>query len=268
MTLASSSGPALSGAAGAIHPCGFRSPSPWRLRAGALHHPAALVFAFGLEVKHALGFHLLKSRVPEVQLQDVALARQKVILDVQPEHGFEVTAQHCRGHQFGDLRGLVAARLQLMQGIETNLPARLFFRFPACTFPVRVNIERLIPERDPRIEVPAVVVDALATCGEAGHQAADIFKVEPLKMCQSNDDIGDLDPGVVDVVLHIDLLAGGSEQTHKGVAENGIAQVADMRGLVRIDTGVLDQRVDAAGCRLLRRCPRWPGWRPSGQAGR
>jgi hypothetical protein len=35
--------------------------------------------------------------------------------------------------------------------------------------------------------------------------------------------------------------ARGSQQTYEGITENGVAQVADMYGLVGVDAGVLDQ---------------------------
>jgi glycerol-3-phosphate responsive antiterminator len=60
-------------------------------------------------------------------------------------------------------------------------------------------------------------------------------------MQKAHHHIGHLHAGVVDVVLHVDLLAGGAQQAHKRVAENGVAQVADVRGLVGIDAGVLDK---------------------------
>ena len=63
------------------------------------------------------------------------------------------------------------------------------------------------------------------------------------EMQKADHHIGHLDAGVVDVVLHIDLLSGGAQQAHEGVAENGVAQMADVRGLVGIDAGVLDQRM-------------------------
>ena len=61
------------------------------------------------------------------------------------------------------------------------------------------------------------------------------------EMEEADDHVGDLDAGVVDVVLHVDFLAGGAEQADECVAEDGVAQVADVRGLVGIDAGVLDQ---------------------------
>ena len=63
------------------------------------------------------------------------------------------------------------------------------------------------------------------------------------KMQKADDDVGDLDAGVVDVVLHVDFVAGGAEQADECVAENGIAQMADVRGLVGIDDGVFDENV-------------------------
>ena len=47
--------------------------------------------------------------------------------------------------------------------------------------------------------------------------------------------------------MDIDFLAGGAQQADEGVAENRIAQVADVRGLVGIDAGVLYKRMQAAG---------------------
>ncbi len=53
--------------------------------------------------------------------------------------------------------------------------------------------------------------------------------------------VGNLHAGIVDVVLDFDVLAAEAQQAHKGVAQNGVAQVADVRGLVGIDAGVFDQ---------------------------
>ena len=64
-------------------------------------------------------------------------------------------------------------------------------------------------------------------------------------MQEADHHIGHLHAGVVDVVLHVDFLPGGAQQADKRVAQNCVAQVADVRGLVGIDAGVLDQRVHA-----------------------
>ena len=62
-------------------------------------------------------------------------------------------------------------------------------------------------------------------------------------MQKSDDDVGDLHAGVVDVVLHIDFAAGDAQQANKGIAQDRVAQVADVGGLVGIDAGVLDQNL-------------------------
>ena len=56
-----------------------------------------------------------------------------------------------------------------------------------------------------------------------------------LQFAEADDDVGDLHAGVVDVVLHVDRIAAEAQQADEGVAENGVAQVADVRGLVGID---------------------------------
>ncbi len=64
-------------------------------------------------------------------------------------------------------------------------------------------------------------------------------------MDEAYDYVGYLDSGVVDVVLDAHGEAGfvgvGAEEALKGVAEDGVAEVADMGGFVGIDAGVLDE---------------------------
>ena len=61
----------------------------------------------------------------------------------------------------------------------------------------------------------------------------------------------DLDAGVVDVVLGFDRRAAEAQRPHQRVAERGIAEVADVRRLVRVDGRVLDDRF-FDGCRFRR----------------
>src|SRR5271157_4099401 len=62
-------------------------------------------------------------------------------------------------------------------------------------------------------------------------------------MNKADHHVGHLDSGVVDVVLHIDHMSGGPEQADERVAEDGVTQMPDMRGLVGIDAGVLDENL-------------------------
>ena len=59
-------------------------------------------------------------------------------------------------------------------------------------------------------------------------------------MQKTNNDVSNLNAGVVDVVLHFDAIAGGFQDAHKRVAEHSVANVTDVRRFVRIDAGVLD----------------------------
>ncbi len=59
--------------------------------------------------------------------------------------------------------------------------------------------------------------------------------------------VGELHAGVVDVVLHLDRLAQGAQGPRQHVAQHGVAQVADVRRLVGVDVGVLDDDLATAG---------------------
>ena len=93
----------------------------------------------------------------------------------------------------------------------------------------------VVPLGDARVEVPAVVVEA-RVAGERLDLGARLV----LQFAEAHDDVGHLDAGVVDVVLHFDGRAAVAEHAHEGVAERGVPQVADVRRLVRVDGRVLD----------------------------
>ena len=65
------------------------------------------------------------------------------------------------------------------------------------------------------------------------------------ELAEADDDVGHLDAGVVDVVLHFDGRAAEAQHAHERVAERGVPQMADVRRLVRVDGGVLDDRSSA-----------------------
>ena len=72
-------------------------------------------------------------------------------------------------------------------------------------------------------------------------------------MLETHHHVGHLHAGVVDVVLHFDVAAGGAQHADEGVAQDGVAQVPDVRGFVGIDVGVLDDdlfRLDGGSQRL------------------
>ncbi len=107
-----------------------------------------------------------------------------------------------------------------------------------CNADLQILLVFGVPLRDAGVEVPAVVIKA-RLAGELLDFGARFL----LQMQKSDDHVGDLDAGVVDVVLDIHFPAGKAQQADKGVAENGVAQMADVRGFVGIDAGVLDQNL-------------------------
>ena len=62
----------------------------------------------------------------------------------------------------------------------------------------------------------------------------------PCEVDEPRDDVGDLDARVVQVVLDLDRVAEECRRADEDVAEDGVAQVADVRRLVRVDVRVLD----------------------------
>src|SRR5665213_2033090 len=62
-------------------------------------------------------------------------------------------------------------------------------------------------------------------------------------MLKAHYHIGNLHSGVVNVVLHIHFLPGSAQQLYKRVAQDCVAQVSNVRGLVGIDAGMLHQRM-------------------------
>ena len=102
-----------------------------------------------------------------------------------------------------------------------------------------------VPLGDAGVEIPADVIDALVGFEQLGEELANLFEIEALEVGEADDDVGDLNAGVVDVVLDPDLPAGlegvWTEEAGEGVAEDGVAEVADVGGLVGVDAGVLDE---------------------------
>ena len=95
-----------------------------------------------------------------------------------------------------------------------------------------------IPLGDARVEIPAEIVEP-ARLGQPPHLVEGVR----FEIGQTDDDVCDLDAGVVDVVLDFNRRAPEAQDADERVAEGGIPQVADMCGLVRIDGRVLDDRL-------------------------
>ena len=91
--------------------------------------------------------------------------------------------------------------------------------------------------RDARIEIPAVVVEPRRV-----GDVPDPGEVLSLDFAEPDDDVGDLNAEIVDVVLHFHRRVPEREHARQRVAERGVSQMADVRRLVRVDGRVLDDR--------------------------
>ena len=127
-----------------------------------------------------------------------------------------------RSTQIRYLGDLVVPCLDSVQRVKPDL-----FTFPLF------RLGSVVPLRNARIQVPAVIVDPLAFGRQVDKQSPDPGEIEPFEVRQPNHYIGYLHPCVVDVVLHIDPLPGRAQHQHECVAKNGIAQVTDVGGFIR-----------------------------------
>ena len=138
-----------------------------------------------------------------------------------------MTADDAVGDECAHVGERIAACLDLVERMRAHRQTRF-----VC----------FVPLGDARVQIPAVVVEP---DGRIVGQRPYGGEVARLERREPDDDVGDLDAGVVDVVLDFDLAAGEAEQAHHRVAERRVAQVADVRGLVRIDRRVLDDDLAA-----------------------
>jgi hypothetical protein len=149
-------------------------------------------------------------------------------------HGVEMAAEYGGGDEVGDLCGLVIAGFECVEGVEADLFAG------GCLFGVGG-----VPLRDSGVEIPAVEVDALVGLEEFGEEFAGGGEIFSFEVDEAYDYVCDLHAGVVDVVLYAYFVAAfvvvGAEEALEGVAEDGVAEVADVGGFVRIDAGVFDE---------------------------
>jgi hypothetical protein len=142
-----------------------------------------------------------------------------------------MAAQDGGGDEFGDAGEFVVSGFDVVEGVEARL--LVFGRL-------------VIPLRDACIELPAVIVEGSSAGasgdvgGELRDEGFDVGEREFFEMDESDDDVGDLDAGVVDVVLDVDGVSGGAQEADEGIAEDGVAKVSDMGGFVGVDGGVLD----------------------------
>src|SRR5205809_574628 len=83
------------------------------------------------------------------------------------------------------------------------------------------------------IQIPAVIIELPA-------YLLNIVESHRLHVFETDDDIGDLDPRIINVIFDFDLFAQAFEQPDNRITQNGIPQMTNMSRLVRIYAGVFD----------------------------
>src|SRR5215468_1111452 len=194
-----------------------------RFAAGAAHHPAAFVLPFRLQVDHALLLKLGKSQLPEMQMKNLTFLGKEIVMDIQPLHGLEMTANDGVRDQAADLGGFIAALLNIMQGLESQFQTVVIL---------------LIPLRHPGIKVPAVVIKGRIGGGDEFFNLSLPFF---LQIQETYHYVRHLHAGIIDVVLNVHMSVEIGQKVNKGVAQNGVTKVTDVSSLVGVNAGVFDQ---------------------------
>src|SRR5215468_2415345 len=78
------------------------------------HHPAAAVLSLGFKENRVPGLELFKRMVPELQMQDVALAWEQIVSHSYAAHCRQMAADDSHGHQLRHFGSLVAALFDLL----------------------------------------------------------------------------------------------------------------------------------------------------------
>ena len=192
------------------------------------HHPASPVPSVGFVVDRLGVLQTLEGMTPEVEVEDVALLGEQVVGNADAAHGGQVAADNGSGNVAGHLSGFTLAFLDLPQGPAPELP---------------VLGSSLIEGGYPGIEIPAVVV-------EFAGKSPDFLQGLLFQVLEADHHVGDLDAGVVNVVLDFNPLTHRAQQAGEGVAQDRVAQVSDVSRLVGVDVGVLQDdlaRVEVKG---------------------
>ena len=197
------------------------------------HDPAPLVPSLGLVVDCPGLFQEVEGVTPEIEVEDVALLGKEVVGNANATHGGQMTPDNGSGNVAGDVGGFSLACLDFPKGSAPQLA---------------VLGNSVIERGDLGVEIPAVVV-------ELAGEAPDFLQVLFFQIHEADHHVGDLDAGIVDIILDFHPLADRPEQASKGVAQDGVAQVSDVGGLVGVDIGVLENDLSRTG-----KGGSFPGW--------
>ena len=191
-------------------------------KGGRRHDPTALVLALVFEEDGLAFLEQFKGGGPELKVENFTFAGQDIVFDIETEHGFQVRFDDGVGDDVTKFGEIALTGFDGVEGIGA----------PGFGFGVLAVIRG-----GAGIEIPAEVIEARVGIGD---ECAHIGGRFLFKIVKAYDDVGYLDAGVIDVVLHFDLAAAVAEHADESVAQDGVTQVADVGGFVGVDVGVFD----------------------------
>ncbi len=179
---------------------------------GDVHDEGSGVLALRRPVGVAALLEHLEALVEEAGLDDVRLPHEQVVLGAEGVEGLELSADHAL---------YLVPELASLQAVH-DLGNAALDRFGVALLGLtQAHVELAQP-------VVVLALDAVAGPVVAGLEVGD-----------GEDALGRLPARVVDVVLDLDVVPHGAQDPRGGVAEHDVAQVPDVRLLVRVDARVL-----------------------------
>ena len=85
------------------------------------------------------------------------------------------------------------------------------------------------------VEIPAEIVE---TDRRVSDEFADFRSGFVFQKVEADDDIGNLNAGIIDVILDFHLAAGGAQHADERIAQHRVAEVADVRRFIGVDVRV------------------------------
>ena len=192
-------------------------------RGRKLHDPATGVFPRGRELDGAALLQHFEGGVPEFQVQDFAFAREQIVIDAEAVERAQVAVHDGGSDDLAHFGRVAVAFFDVLERFVAQLQAGFILG------------EKV---RDAGVKIPAEIIEP-GRVGESLHFGEGfLFEVK-----ETEDDVGNLHAGIVDVILDLDAAAGVAQETRESVAQDGVAHVANVRGFVGIDAGVFDHRL-------------------------
>src|SRR5262249_9172995 len=153
---------------------------------------------------------LLERVIPELQVQDVALAGEQVIVNVDPRHGAQVAPHDRHRDEFRQAGRVVVAFLYFL---KRRTAKRVLW------------ILGFVERRHPCVDIPAVVIEFDRWVRD---DPPDLFQCFSFDVFEADNDVRNLYTGIVDVVLNFDGASYGLQYPDERVADCRISQVSDM----------------------------------------